>query len=75
MAIKKKKKQWNSITTEIDRNFYAYRKNFCPLSGKNIKIKTIALVKKPVGIMVIARNVLLFTGLIKNTFQTVCAQL
>ena len=56
---------------ETDRNFYVYRKNFCLLSEKNIKTKTIALVIKPVDIMVIARNVWLFTGLIRNTFRTV----
>ena len=57
---------------ETDRNFYVYKKNFCLLSEKNIKTKTIVLVKKHAVITVIARNVWLFTELTRNTCQAVC---
>lgn len=41
---------------------------------KNIKIKIIVPVRKPVVIMEIVRNAWRFTGLIRNMFQTVCGR-
>ena len=52
----------------------AAKKNSQLHSERNIKIKIIVPVRKPVVIMEIVRNAWRFTGLIRNMFQTVCGR-